>query len=86
MRPPLRNIESESMNEANTLDAANRCSFGPLSFAHMGFGMVNAECFHFDKNGAWLRYRIRQILNDQAIETPKLFDDDCSHTNTPFLI
>jgi hypothetical protein len=41
-----------------------RCGFGPLSFPQMGFGVINAECFDLDKNRAWLRDGIRQLLND----------------------
>src|ERR1700746_3344135 len=44
---------------SNTLNADNLRRFGPLPSAHVVFGVVNAECFHFDKNGAWLGNGIR---------------------------
>jgi hypothetical protein len=49
----------------------------------MGFGVINAEGLYLNKNRIWFRDRVRQFFDYQAVKSPKLFDDDCSHTNTP---
>jgi hypothetical protein len=54
------------------LEPLNR-GFGPFAFSHMGFGMINIECLHLDKNRAWLRDWIRKVFDRQAIEPTELF-------------
>ena len=49
--------------KANTFNSTKGCSFSPLSFPHVGFGVINAERFDLDKNLTWLGLRIRKVFN-----------------------
>src|SRR5215469_9661601 len=69
-------------NQSYTLDAADQCSLGPVALSHMGLCTVYAERLNLDQHRAWLRDRIRQFLDDQAVYSAKTFNDDCSHTKS----
>src|SRR5690348_14736445 len=65
-----------SLYHSNTLDSANSHDITPLTFPHVGLGMVQSERFNFDDNVAGRGFWTGDRLNLQLLGATKLLSDN----------
>ena len=67
------------LHDADTLNAANRCRFSPLSTAHVHLGMIDSKCLDLNNDFAWFWLWFRNLLDDQTIQTTEVIEYDGAH-------
>src|SRR5258708_7610201 len=58
-------------------------SLGPLTSAHVHFGVVDAERLDFDDDMTGQGLRLRQVLVDQAVRSTEFLDDNGTDHESP---
>lgn len=51
----------------------------------MYFSVIDAERFYLDGDMSRLRFRLRNLLHDEAVEAAEFFEDNCTHQIPPWI-
>jgi hypothetical protein len=65
--------------------AADRGDFGPFPLPHVSLRVVNAKSLYLDYGVAGLGLRIRERLDDQAVQTAESLQYNSFHEYLPFV-